>query len=72
MNCTYRALELGSFASSTLDNVVQTDLCVANVLALCLARNRARCSIPTAVTIHAITVVICEAPMCTRSTALEA
>jgi hypothetical protein len=70
--CTYRALELGAFASSTFDNIVQADFCVANVLALRLARDRARCSIPTAVSIHAITVVVCETPMSTGSTALEA
>lgn len=71
-NCTYRALELGPLASSALDNVVQADLRVTNVLTLGLAGHRAWCSVSAAVPIHAIAVVVCEAPMCARSTALEA
>jgi hypothetical protein len=71
VHCTYRAFELGPFASSALNNVVQADLCVANVFTFGLARDRAWCSIPAAVSIHAIAVIICETPMCAGSTALE-
>ena len=72
IDCTYRALELGPFASSALNNIVQADLCIANVFALGLARDRAGRSVPTAVSIHAIAVIVCEAPMCAGSTALKA
>ena len=72
MKCTYRALELGPLASSTFDNIVQADFRVTNVLTLGLARHRAWCSVSAAVSIHAIAVVVCEAPMCARSTTLEA
>jgi hypothetical protein len=72
MYCTYRALKLGSLASSAFDDIVQADLCVANVLALRLARDRAWCSIAATVSIHTIAMIVCKATVGAGTTALEA
>lgn len=58
---TYGTLKLGSLATPTFHNIVQTNLGIAQVFTLGSAGYRTRSSISTAVPIHAIAVVVCEA-----------
>ena len=69
---THRALELGPLAPATLDNVVQADLCVAEMLALGPARDRTGCAIATAVAVEGVAVIVCEAAVGAGPSALEA
>lgn len=67
---TYRALKLGALAPAALDDIIEADLRVSKVLALGLARHRARSTIAAAVAVDSIAIDVCKAAVRTRVSTL--